>query len=231
MEKQPKATLFPLHESQALTSAVSNPKATATYHASSALLSTATSNITPKAPTPLATTQAWSMPNATNAQHATGHRNHTVTNPEALTFTYPHSHTTHISPNANLGGGIAKVPVTTSTKQKSRHAAIEISTASLPTATILSFNATASNNGPLNHTNTTTITWTLPCSMMTTTPTPMPKPRDKAFRHFINNINSALPYLEACGLLVIVWNVGKFIQAKIQRCRRKRSGLPVNEET
>jgi hypothetical protein len=67
--------------------------------------------------------------------------------------------------------------------------------------------------------------------MMTTTPTPTPKPRDTAFRHFINNINSALPYLEACGLLVIVWNVGKFIQAKIQKCRRRRSGLPVIEGT
>lgn len=171
------------------------------------------------------------MPNATNAQHATGHRNHTVTSPEALTFTYPHSRTTHISPNANLGGDIAKAPGTASTKQKSRYAATEMSTASLPTVTTLSPNATSSNNRPLNHNNATTITWTVPCSMMTTTPTPTPKPRDTAFRHFINNINSALPYLEACGLLVVVWNVGKFIQAKIQKCRRRRSGLPVIEGT
>ena len=54
----------------------------------------------------------------------------------------------------------------------------------------------------------------------------MPKPRDTAFSHFINKVK---PYLEVCGILDIVWNVGKFVHVKIQMFRSKRSRLRVAE--
>lgn len=232
IENQPKATFYTRHMSRAFTSAVSGPKATATYHGTSAPIATGPPTITPKAPTPLATTQAWSMPNATNAQYATDHRIHIFTSPETLTPTYPHSFSTPILTNADLSGGRAKASSNAQAKQMSRHAATEMSTASLfTTVTTFCPNATSCNARPLNHTNTTIIAWTVPYSKASATPTPMPKSRDASFRHFIGNINSALPYLEACGLLVIVWNVGVFVQAKIKKCRGKRSSLPVSEGT
>jgi hypothetical protein len=90
-------------------------------------------------------------------------------------------------------------------------------------------NLEASGNASINHANKTIVIWTVPSGVTPTqTPTTTPTPRDTGFRHFIN---SASPYLEACGSLVVVWSVGKFTYAKIQRYRGQRSSLPVIEET
>jgi hypothetical protein len=211
-------------------SVVPDRRATATQTTTSVSIATAPIKSTPKAPTPLATFRNWPSPNAANAHHATGHAG---INLDTLMSTDPHSHTMNILPIANLGGDTARAFGNASIKQTDRQdAATSMSGTSLPTFATVASNSTASSHRPTTtNAKATTIIWTVPSCSTTTTPTPAPKPRDTAFRQFINNINSALPYLEACGLLVIVWNVGKFILAKIQKYRGIRPRLPVVEET
>lgn len=184
-----------------LRSASPKKTATAAYHTTSALV---TATITP---TPLATFHTWHLQNASNIHDATGNTN---VNFVALTTSYLHSHTVVILTDATVGCDTTTALGKASSKQTNRH---------MPTNVANVNHATTRGHESLDPTNTTIINCT----------TPMPKPHDTAFRSFINRINSALPYLEACGLLLIVWKVGKFFHTKIQMVRSKRSELPVVE--
>lgn len=191
-----------------LRSASPKRTATAAYHTTSALV---TATITP---TPLATFHTWHLQNASNTHDATGNTN---INFVALTTTYLHSHTVVILTDATVGCDTTTALGKASSKQTNRHTPTNVSNVN---------HATTLGHELLDPTNTTITTCTVPYSMIAT-PTPMPKPHDTAFRNFINKINSALPYLEACGLLLIVWKVGKFFRTKLQMVRSKRSELPV----
>ncbi|GAB7334440.1 hypothetical protein MBLNU13_g06443t1 [Cladosporium sp. NU13] len=222
-ENQPKATPCTRRMPRPLRSATSDRRATAAYHTTSALVATAPTTITP---TPLAQLHIWYLQNATHTQVATGL---TGANLVALTTTYLHSHTVVILSDATPSSDVTPAALgKASTKQTNRHTATNASTVKLSNNTVFHSHATTLDHESLGPTITTIITRTSPCNI-TTPPTPMPKPRDTAFGHFVDKINSALPYLEACGLLDIVWNVGKFFHTKIQTFRSKRSKLPVVE--
>jgi len=221
IENQPKATLCTRHVPQTRRSAISYGRVAATRYTTSASIdpvSTAT--------TPSATTQACRLSNATDSHDATRPPSHASAILAAPKSTYSHSYRVSIPATTSPRGAMTKAFFgNASIQQTSRHIATSMGSHKI---TPISSNITSTDHRLTNHTNTITIiVWTVP--NITTTPTSSPTPRDTTFRHFINTTNSALPYLEACGLLVIIWNVGKFIHAKIQRYRGKACKFPVAE--
>lgn len=80
-----------------------------------------------------------------------------------------------------------------------------------PRGSIVFLNTTRPNYLLIDHANATVAVWTEPANAST-----------KATQtNLLDKLNTVLPYIEACGIVAIVWEIGKFVHVKVYAHRRR----------
>lgn len=99
---------------------------------------------------------------------------------------------------------------------------VNVAAVDFPHGSIVFLNTTSPNYLLIDYANATVVVWTEPVNATTVA-------TQTKLRQLVNNINTVLPYIEACGLLAVVWEISKFVHARIQ-ARRRRSRSSAAEE-
>jgi hypothetical protein len=122
-----------------------------------------------------------------------------------------------------VDSGKASSSGNTSTKPTKVSANISIAVIDLPHGSIVFLNTTTPKYLLIDHANATIAVWTEPVNTSTIA--------TQARSHqILDKINTALPYIEASGLLAIVWEIGKFVHARVHAYRRRSRCLSMAEE-
>ena len=124
----------------------------------------------------------------------------------------------------DVDSGKASSSSNTSTKLTSVPSNVSMAMIDFPHGSIMFLNTTAPNYLLIDHANATVVVWTEPANdSMTATETKS--------RQILDRINAVLPWIEACGLLAIVWEIGKFVHARVYACRRRSRRVSAAEES
>lgn len=89
-----------------------------------------------------------------------------------------------------------------------------------PRSSAFILNTTSHHQVLIDGTNTTFVLSTM---LSIKAPTTSAETR---FHRVINKINTVLPYIDACGLFVVLWEIGKFVHAKVRAHRSKNFADP-----
>ena len=100
---------------------------------------------------------------------------------------------------------------------------ISMAVLGFPRSSLLFLNTTSPNYVLIDHANATVVVW----RGLDNTPI---AGANTGSRNILDKLNTALPYIEACGLVAIVWEISKSVHAKIQAGRSKRSSLSTSAE-
>ena len=123
-------------------------------------------------------------------------------------------HATEQHDNTNIVSENAGSSDTTSINNTSTSTNVTMAVIDFPHGSIVFLNTTSPNYLLIDHANATVAVWTesVNASMVAT---------KTNSRHFLDTLNTALPWIEACGLLAIVWEIGKFVHVNISARRRR----------
>ena len=92
----------------------------------------------------------------------------------------------------------------------------------VPGGSVVFLNTTTPDFVLIDYINNSVVIWTVPAKASGTT-------SETRLQKLVSSINTWLPYIEALGLLAVIWEIGKFVHARFQKRSNKQAVSSVSE--
>lgn len=126
--------------------------------------------------------------------------------------------------NSNMSAETGKPVDSASTPDAKNTGAASRAVVDIPGSSIIFLNTSSPEYVLIDYANANVVLWTAPVNKSATN-------SHSGFRKFIDDINTWLPYVEAFGILAVLWEVGRFVHVKVRRRRGRIARASAVEES